>query len=114
MANMDITGATVTVSRDFFSCGKDEFGQDLEAECYSVMVTREDGFRMVHQRVWYGAETKKNEDGFRFLKDVRLEALANAECLVQRVKDAGMVDDSNWLTADPVYGSDYYCKVHNF
>ena len=114
MAKINITEARVEVVCDLYLAGKDEFGHDYNAECYSIVITRLDGHRMAHDITWYGCETGTTEDGFTGFGDVRKEAKANADALVTRIEEAGIVDDAHWAEIDPAYGSDYYCEVYNF
>lgn len=112
---LNIKGWEVGIATDLYEAFISEDGTPYTAECYRVVLTRSDGFRMSHDHIWYGCEVETNpEDGICHAKDVRYEAKKNAETLALRVEEKGEIDQNHWNITDPVYGSEYYCKYYGF
>ena len=122
MGLLNIRESDIMVVVDLYVAGKDEFGGDYTAECYSVIAQNQDGKRMAFNTTWFGCEAGETEacpeDGYgggdRYFADVRKEAKAKADELKLRVEDKGVINCKFWTEIDPAYGSAHYCKVHGF
>lgn len=115
MDKVGIEGYQVGVATALYHAGTTEDGTPYHAESYYVVLERADGYRLGHNCTFLGAVCHRNpEDGFCFFEDVRSEAKAKAEDIAARVVARGYVDMAYWAEVEAVYGSAYYCELHNF
>jgi hypothetical protein len=99
----------ISVASDLYDAGRDDDGYPFIAELYYVVLQYEDGRTFRHNATFLGDELEvDDEDGMVYHNDVRTEALAKAEHLAERVRQAGTVDFQYWEETDPAYGSDAY------
>jgi hypothetical protein len=99
----------ISVASDLYNAGRDDDGFPFIAELYYVVLQYEDGRIFRHNAVFLGDELGVDEeDGMTYHNDVRVEALAKAERLAERVRQAGKVDFQHWEEIDPAYGSEAY------
>lgn len=99
----------VFVRADLYDAGITEDGSPYTAEVYSIVVESRDGFRRVlTSKSWFTAPGDTSPDGFMFFGDLRKEMKAEAEAVVKRIQDKGIIDLDYWMEIQPRYGSDYY------
>jgi hypothetical protein len=110
---LDITrGFAVDIESRLYNAGKNEFGQDYEAESYHVVVRRDDGRVWYHPMICLGAIIHLTEDGFSRFEDVRKEAKKEIAILLDKIVARGYIDTGLWYEGEPSYGSEYFRKVH--
>jgi hypothetical protein len=102
-----LTDCAVSVESDVYVAGRDEFGTEVTAEIYFVMLEDAKGYRWAHDARFAGCEVVEGEESDNFV-DVRAEARAAADKLLARIEAAGEVDMAFWGSRDPAYGSDAY------
>ena len=111
---IDISKWTIEITSDLFNAGMSEDGEYYTAEMYFITATRKDGKCLAHNQRYHSARAVDNGDGCMFFVDNRKEILPIVEALCSRIKASGVIDDTYWTEIEPSYGSEYYCKVHNF
>ena len=105
----------VYVDCAIFSMGADEFGTDYTAESYFVVVERLDGHRLAHFHDFVGCiRHEDHEAGYVGFEDIREEAKAKADDLVDSILAVGSINDDHWSEFRPAYGSAYYCIMNGF
>jgi hypothetical protein len=99
----------VYVTSELYVAGTTEDGHPYTAERYLVAVEAASGARHLHNTFFNGCEVSVDEDeGYTAFVDVREEAMAAAEKLAARVREAGMINLVHWYETQPAYGSDAY------
>jgi hypothetical protein len=98
------------ICSDLYVAGRNEDGQDFTAEVYFITATDERGNRWRHGHVFPGCRPEVSEDpdgGYccTHFNDVRNEAMAEAERLLNRIETAGKVNLDHWREDRPMYGS---------
>lgn len=111
---MDIKNWVASIHTDLYHAGYTEDGSPYHAECYSIVIEREDGKRLSHNVSFKGCFAHTDEEGYSYFSDIRKEALAKAEHLLSRINEAKYINLDYWFEVEARYGSEYYCKVNNF
>lgn len=94
------------------SFGYTEDGTEVIADTLRVCVENEIGDRWVLYRGIDTVKVERDEDGFPYHINVKDEAEARVNVLVEKVKAAGEIEDGYWEYY-PVYGSDAYLIHQN-
>lgn len=104
----------VYINVDLYDAGTTEDGTPFTAEVYQVFIERLDGHRIaLTSKTWWTAPSEVSPDGFNFFGDLREEMKAEAEAVVNRIEDKGVINLDHWEEVYPAYGSAYYCEVNS-
>lgn len=107
----------VFVRSILYPAGITEEGHDFEAEGFQIVVERLDGHRIVNGHLFEGAVWVDDFDpeygDTSYWGDIREEAKAKAEDVIQDILATGVLNLEHWMEADPRYGSSYYCICNN-
>jgi len=105
----------VYVASDLYCAGYTEDGSKRYAECYKIVIQREDGHRIsLNSKEWYTITRNVSEEGFVYFTDEREKCRFAAEKLVASIEKKGVINLDYWTEIEPAYGSDWYCKTFNF
>jgi len=109
-------GLQFEIVSDVYVAGRTEDGERYTAEVYYVQAEDERGNRWAHYAHFKGCETGYDEEyGIPTFKDVRPEAMAQAQHLLDRIVEAGGILDLNhWTETRPCYGSAAYQEYGQF
>ena len=107
------TTYTAYAASDLYNAGYSCDGHPFIAECFYVVMENEAGRRFRHVVTFSGTQHSVcEESGESYFPDLREEASAKAERLVERVNaalQAGKgVNSKFWEEVEPAYGSDAY------
>lgn len=86
---------TLGVSSDLMDFGPTMDGERFIGETYFVVVSTLDG-TFIHGARFDGARQALDEEGWVFYRDLRQEAIAEANALADKIKAKGEIDPYYW------------------
>ena len=107
-----MTKLTFHITTDVYVAGiRSDDGMPYTAEVYCVQAEAADGRRWNHHAQFAGCKVGMCvETGETYFADVRQDAQARAQRLLDRILAAGgSIDLTHWSEGRPAYGSDAYC-----
>jgi hypothetical protein len=102
------TNLTFEICSDLYVAGRTEDGFDYTAEVYFITATNARGDRWRHGTAFPGCNVEKDEEGYNHFGDIREQAHAQAQALMNRMIARGTINLEHWREDRPVYGSNAY------
>ena len=106
--SMLVSSLDLGIGSDLYLAGQTEDCEDYIAERFFICAEDQHGNRWSHQKSFPGAKRWEDRDSFGY-EDIREEAKALAESLLEKIRRAGAIDLDYWNEDRPVYGSAAYC-----
>lgn len=100
---------TFGIVSDLYEAGIQEDGVPFIAETYYILAEDEYGNRWSHNTRFNGCGVSTDLEGLPHFTDIRTNAKARAQMLLDRINAAGgQIDLEHWSEARPAYGSKAY------
>ena len=105
----------VYIHTDLYHAGITEDGEPFHAEQYCLVLETAQGKRLAHYKSFKGCvHHEDHETGCIGFEDIRKEAYASAQALLNRVLSVGYISINYWTEVDPVYGSPRFQELNSW